>query len=288
MKTSLEKSYAYCCSLTKRTARNFHFAFRGLPRETYRAMCVLYAFMRETDDIGDDEEQSIDVRRERLDDWERELTDVLDGASTDRPGMPALVEVVERHGIPPEHLRAVIEGVRSDLSPVTFATFEELNAYCYRVAGAVGLCCIHIWGFTDPRAEGAAVDCGTAFQLTNILRDLGEDARMGRVYLPAEDLERFGYTLEDIRSGCRDERFARLMEFEVTRAREYYTKSEALFDWLSPTGRPILRAMLRIYGGLLGQIERRGYDVYTRRVELPRWRKAVIAARAVFEQRSVR
>ncbi|MAG92722.1 MAG: terpene synthase [Planctomycetaceae bacterium] len=288
MKTSLEESYAYCCSLTKRTAGNFHFAFRGLPAETYCAMCALYAFMRETDDIGDDGEQAADDRRERLDDWECELVDVLDGAATDRPGLPALREVVEIYGIPVEHLRAVIEGVRSDLNPVTFATFEELNAYCYQVAGAVGLCCIHIWGFSDPRAEAAAVDCGTAFQLTNILRDLGEDARMGRLYLPAEDLERFGYTLEDIRSGCRDERFARLMEFEVARAREYYAKAESLFEWLAPRGRPILRAMLRIYGGLLGKIERRGYDVYTHRVELARWRKGVIAARAVVEQRFVR
>jgi 15-cis-phytoene synthase len=138
-----------------------------------------------------------------------------------------------------------------------------------------------LWGFHDERALPAAVDCGTAFQLTNILRDLQEDAARGRVYLPREDLLRFELTADDLTQGCQDERFQRLMKFEVARAREYYGRARALFEFLDPPGQPIFDTMLRIYGGLLDEIERRRYDVFTRRVELSCGRKLFIAGHAI-------
>jgi 15-cis-phytoene synthase len=207
------------------------------------------------------------------------------GGNGEHPVFPALAEVVARHRIPHEYLFAVIDGVRDDLDPTGFETFDDLSRYCYHVAGAVGLCCIHVWGFRDERAIERAIDCGMAFQLTNILRDLGEDAGMGRIYLPREDLQRFDYTEHDLAAHCRDERFHRLMRFQVDRTKEYYRRAEELFDYLEPAGKPIYAAMLRIYGGLLAKIERRDYDVFSRRIRLPRWRKLLIALGAVVRYR---
>jgi phytoene synthase len=185
--------------------------------------------------------------------------------------------MVHRRGIPARYLHDVIEGVASDLTPRTMTTFADLERYCYQVAGAVGLCCIHVWGFRDDSALPLAIDCGTAFQLTNILRDLREDAAAGRVYLPQEDLDRFGYTTDDMRRGVRNGSFRELMRFEVARAREFYTRGATLLDQLERPGRSILTAMLRIYGRLLDGIERRDYDVYRSRVELSQSRKLWIA-----------
>ena len=149
----------------------------------------------------------------------------------------------------------------------------------------VGVCCIHIWGFNDEAALKSAADCGLAFQLTNILRDLGEDADNGRIYLPAEDLQRFEMTPSDIRDRVIDERFHRLMAFQVEQAEFYYGKANDLFQWLEPPGQPILKAMLKIYGGLLKEISKRNFDVYSRRVSLPTWRKLLISADAVINRR---
>ncbi len=168
-----------------------------------------------------------------------------------------------------------------DLGTVEFETFTELSEYCYHVAGVVGLCCIQIWGYHDDRAREAAIDCGLALQLTNILRDIKEDARMDRVYLPREDLQRFEYSLDDIQAECRDQRFQSLMQFEVNRARDYYTRGSRLFEYLNPVGQPILDAMLRIYRGLLDEIERRDYDIYSSRTRLSASRKIAIAGSAV-------
>lgn len=285
MTESLKTSYDYCEALARRTARNFYFSFLGLPHERFRAMCALYAFMRLSDDLGDDDVLPVSQRVVQLENWRSALSEALDGSTDGHQVFPALADVARRYRIPSEYLFGVVDGVERDLSAGGFETFEELSDYCYHVAGVVGLCCIHVWGFHDERAAEAAVDCGMAFQLTNILRDLAEDARIGRVYLPREDLERFGYTPEDISAHCRDARFRQLMEFEVARTRGYYERAERLFDYLDPVGRPILRAMLRIYGGLLREIERRNYDVFTIPVAVPTWRKVLIAADTVVRQR---
>ena len=285
MTLSVEESFVYCKRLARRRAGNFYFSFLTLPAQRFRAMCALYAFMRVCDDLGDDVSATVEEKSERLRDWRERMIRAFDGDASRHEVFPALAETAARYSIPHEHFHAVIDGVETDLWPKAFETFDELSGYCYQVAGAVGLCCLHVWGFHDQAAIERAVDCGTAFQLTNILRDLGEDAAMGRFYLPREDLRRFDMTEKDIAGHIRDERFERLMKFEVERARSYYQKAEELFDLIERPGKPILAAMLRIYGGLLTEIERRGYDVFTRRVRLSKWHKLRISAGAIIRYR---
>jgi len=280
MTTSLEESRQYCRQLAKETGKNFYYSFLTLPVEMRHDMCVLYAFMRITDDIGDDESVAMEDRRQNLTAWKNSLAATLAGEPADHIVYPALLDIIERRQIPPEYLYDVIEGVAQDLEPHRFETWDELEQYCYHVAGAVGLCCIHIWGFSGENVRDPAVACGTAFQLTNILRDIAEDADRGRVYLPQEDLRKFGYTEEDIQNRVIDDRFRELMRFQVLHARGYYEQAEALFASLSKEGRPILRAMIRIYGGLLDRIEARGYDVYSSRVSLSKMKKWSIVARS--------
>ncbi len=280
---TLAESYAWCRSLSRRTARNFYYSFLTLSADRFRAMCVLYAFMRITDDLGDNDRPPAD-RAADLVAWRAHLTAACRGAAPAtfaHPVLPALSDVVTRYQIPVEYLAAVITGVEMDLHPVAVESFGELSRYCYHVAGAVGLACIHLWGFHDGRALPAAVDCGTAFQLTNILRDVREDAALGRVYVPCEDLVRFGCTPAELAAGLPGERFVDLMQFEIARAREYYTRAHALFDYLDPPGQPILETMIGIYGGLLDAIECRPLDVLSRRVRLSRFRKLSLAARAI-------
>jgi len=282
---SLQQSHGYCRKLAKRSARNFYFSFLTLPDEHFRAMCALYAFMRNCDDICDDCSVPVEQRRQAMQVWRENVISALDGDEPAHIALPALCEVVSQFEIPREYLLDAIEGVGMDLDDVEFTTFAELSDYCYHVAGVVGLCCIKIWDYHDDRAREAAIDCGLALQLTNILRDLKEDAQMGRVYLPREDLQRFEYTLDDIRAECRDERFRELMKFQVTRARDYYTRGQRLFEYLDPRGHAVLDAMLGIYGGLLDEIERRDYDVYNTRARLSTPRKLAIAGSAVLRHR---
>lgn len=311
MPETLAESYACCQKLARRTAKNFYYSFTGLPPDQFQAMCVLYAYMRLCDDVGDDESVPLDVRVQRLSAWEEATRRALEraeapdhdfgtGRNEFRLVFPALIDMTLRYRIPTQCFLDVITGVRIDLDAAVsdsdsansdsglrcqFQTFDELKDYCYRVAGVVGVCCIHIWGFHDQAALKSAADCGLAFQLTNILRDLAEDAGNGRVYLPAEDLVRFEMTPGDISSQVMDDRFHRLMTFQVERTESYYTRANDLFQWLEPPGRPILKAMLKIYGGLLREISKRNFDVYSRRVNLPTWRKLLIAADAAFNRR---
>lgn len=287
---SLSDSYAYCQQLAKATARNFYYSFLGLRKDQFQAMCVLYAYMRTVDDLGDQQQSFTDERAEALKQWRRELQNVLEHKQNSLenvfdPCFPAVLDIIQRYEIPSKYFFEVITGVESDLQPTTFQTFDELSEYCYRVAGVVGLCCIHIWGFHDDRAFEAGIECGLAFQMTNILRDLTEDIEMGRVYLPQEDLDRFDYSSSDIQMQVVDDRFRSLMQFEVQRTREFYQNSERLFDYLSPAGQGILKAMYRIYGGILSEIERSDYDVYSSRAALPRWRKLLIAGEAIVSSR---
>lgn len=275
---SLDESFAWCRSLTRRTAGNFYYAFRTLPARRLRDTCALYAFMRIADDIGDDEGPSTDERRDRLADWRRSMHAAIAGiGGEDHPCLPALADVVRRYRIPVRYLDDVVTGIESDLDFRPFATFDELREYCYHVAGAVGVACIHVWGMRRERAIDAAIDCGLAFQLTNVVRDVGEDARAGRVYLPTEDLERFGITADDLRAGVHDDRFRALMQFETDRAKAYYERAERLFEDMEPRGRPILSAMIRVYRGLLEEIERRDFAVLQERVRLSRARKLWIS-----------
>jgi phytoene synthase len=276
---ALARSFAYCERLARRAAGNFYPAFRLLPGDQRRAMCALYAFMRVADDLADAPGDAAS-RRGPLEAWRRQLGGALAGDYR-HPLHPALHHTVTCYGIPRAYLDAVLDGVGMDLDTHRYATFADLYPYCYRVASAVGLCCIHVWGFADDAAVPYAEAAGVAFQLTNILRDLGEDAGRGRVYLPQEDLDRFGYGADDLCAGRRDDRFRALMRFEVGRARAYYDAASGLGRLLSPPGRAVYLMMSRTYRGLLDAIERRDYDVFSGRVRLGRFHKLWLAARAL-------
>lgn len=293
---SLSQSYDYCHELTRRTAHNFRFSFRTLPTEKRRAMEALYAFNRITDDLGDDEHVPIELRVTQLATWRESVRTMLGteieppavglaktsevGTLGSHPALMAIGDTVHNYRIPHKFLMAVIDGVEMDLQSVPIATFSDLQRYCYHVAGAVGLCCIHIWGFHDDRAIPLAIDCGLALQLTNILRDIAEDATAGRVYLPDEDLQKFNYSRPELQAHVFDQRFESLMRFQTERAKSFYERAELLFEYLQPEGRKILRAMIDIYGGLLKEIERRNFDVFSDRVSLPKWKKLWFATRA--------
>jgi 15-cis-phytoene synthase len=297
----MRASWQYCRDLTLQTAHNFRYAFLTLPRRQYDAMCALYAFMRITDDLGDNEQLSLSERRAQLQQWEEQFRAALgqcgladhqatlaDRASSsggdcdtiDHPALPAVAETVREYAIPPQYLLDVVRGVERDLHPQPIVTMADLQEYCYHVAGAVGLCCLHIWGHQGPSAHSLAIDCGFAFQLTNMLRDVAEDAAMGRIYLPQEDLQRFGVSAEQILARRDDASFRALIQFEAMRAHAAFEASANLERLVSPVGRPILRAMREIYFGLLQRIVAANYDVLSTRVALPRWQKLWIAGKA--------
>ncbi|WP_435010097.1 phytoene/squalene synthase family protein [Tundrisphaera lichenicola] len=273
----LRASYDFCARLSRQEARNFYYSFLVLPPARRRAMCALYAFFRRTDDLADlpglSSEKAI-----AIDAWRRSLDDALDGRDEPWPGMPALVDTVRTHSIPRRYLHEVIDGVAMDVEPRPFVTFEELYQYCYRVASAVGLSCLHIWGFHSEggKAESLAEACGVALQLTNIVRDVREDALQGRVYLPQEDLRRFGVEPSELAAPRATGRVRALLEFQGGRAAEYYSKSEPLASMVAPVGRPVLRAIVGIYRSLLDEIIRRDYDVLSGRVTLPAYQKLAI------------
>lgn len=275
----LSASYAWCERVARRQAGNFYHAFRLLPTAQRRAMCALYAFMRVSDDLTDGTQQLAE-KRVALADWRQQFDAALSGIYH-HPLHPAFHHTVKLYGIPRRYLEEVLDGVGLDLDTDRYDTFDDLYRYCYRVASAVGLACIHIWGFRDDRAISYAESAGIALQLTNILRDLREDAARGRVYLPREDLERFGYRVEDLEQSCHDERFCALMKFQVERAQEYYKKAAPLADLLDPAGQAVFLVMLRTYRGLLEAIVQRDYDVFRTRVGLSRWRKLWLAAQVL-------
>ncbi|MGE0607533.1 MAG: phytoene/squalene synthase family protein [Pirellulales bacterium] len=288
MTTPVEASYALCQQAARRASSSFYYSFLLLPRAKRRAMCALYAFLRKTDDLGDGDSgpgdaKSIAAQRAELAAWRASFRRALQG-SFDDPLLPALADTVERFAIPPEHLEAVIDGVEMDLQGSRYETWDELALYCHRVASVVGLACIQIWGYRDELALEPARQCGLAFQLTNILRDLKEDAQRGRIYLPAEDLRRFAYSPDDLRAGIRDARFRALMKHELDRAEQFYRQAEELQGWLSSDGVPIFGTMLSTYRGLLDEIRRLDGDVFTSRVRLSSWRRLRIAARWLFRR----
>jgi 15-cis-phytoene synthase len=273
---SLEQSYAHCRAVAKKRARNFYYSFILLPPEKKNAMCAMYAFMRYCDDLSDEP----GATRSAIDHWRDALTEAFAGHPDDNPTWPAFLDAVQRYCIPREYFYEMIEGVASDLETRTFETFDDLYRYCYRVASVVGLTTIHIFGFTSSDALPLAEKCGIAFQLTNILRDVREDSALGRVYLPAEDLVRFGVSVDDLKNARRTEQFGRLMEFETARARRYYGESAPLLDLIEPESRPSLWALIAIYSRLLDHLAASHYDVLVRRISLSSLEKSWIVLRA--------
>jgi phytoene synthase len=274
MNSEVAASYAHCRRVARTRARNFYYSFLLLSREQKDAMCAIYAFMRFCDDLSDEQGGS----RAAIERWRAELDEALSGRLPANPLWPAFCDAVTRYAIPHPYFHEMIDGVSSDLEPRSIATFDELYQYCYKVASVVGLTIIHIFGFESPRALELAEKCGIAFQMTNILRDVREDADRGRMYLPSEDLSRFGVDPARLEH---DERFIALMRFEAARARRYYDESWPLLDLIQRRSRPSLWALMRIYSRLLERIERSNYDVLDRRIRLPVWEKLSIVGRAL-------
>jgi phytoene synthase len=276
---AVEQSYRYCQKIAKDRAKNFYYSFLLLEKPRRLAMCAVYAFMRHCDDLSDDPgtqvkdtaqlQQSISL-------WRVELDRALNGKMGENPLWPAFCDTVERYAIPHRFFHEMIDGVMSDIEPREMETWEELYEYCYRVASVVGLTIIHIFGFSSVRALLLAEKCGVAFQLTNILRDVREDAEMGRVYLPREDLRRFGVSTEQLRLGVENDRFRNLMRFEADRARGCYQESEPLTDLIEKSSRSSLWALREIYLRLLARIEKSNYAVLTRRISVPKRTKMAL------------
>jgi phytoene synthase len=278
----LEESYAHCRAVAKARAKNFYYSFVLLDPERKNAMCAVYAFMRYCDDLSDEP----GATKSAMDRWRDALEQALAGKPDDSPVWPAFLDTVARFQIPHQYFRDMIDGVASDVgqSARHIETFEELYRYCYRVASVVGLTTVHIFGFTSDEAKAVALPlaekCGIAFQLTNILRDVKEDAELGRVYLPGEDLQRFGIAPEELGTGELTERFGALMEFQIARARQYYRESQPLLGLIRPQARPSLWALIAIYSGLLDRIAESHYEVLRRRISLGVSDKLWIVARA--------
>ncbi len=274
---TLADSYAYCRKIARTRAKNFYYSFVLLSKEQKNAMCAIYAFMRYCDDLSD-EPGAAAAPIER---WREDLTEALAGRTASAsPLWPAFQDAVRRYQIPQQYFYEMIDGVLSDLEPRRIQTFDELYRYCYQVASVVGMTIIHIFRFEDPGALPLAEKCGIAFQLTNILRDVREDAGLDRIYLPEEDLARFGVSADDLRAGRKTEDFARLMEFEATRARRYYDESRPLIGLIHKKSRSSLWALITIYSRLLDRIRRSNYDVLARRIRLSTFEKSFIVLRA--------
>jgi 15-cis-phytoene synthase len=269
--------------LTRKSRSNFYYAFLTLPRRRREALYAVYAFCRTVDDIADlGDERGVDraAQRTELERWRRDVARCYEpGGRPEHPIAAGLARAVSEFAIPREALLAIIDGVEMDLDQVRYETAEDLYPYCYRVASAVGLCCIEIFGYTDPRAREYAVNLGTALQLTNIMRDVGADARAGRVYVPQEDLRKFGVTTEDLRAGRYSDEFVSLMRHQAARARQFYRAARDAFPTADARSLVAAEIMGRIYRALLDEIEARGFRVFEERVTVPTGRKLAIALR---------
>jgi phytoene synthase len=282
----LAESYRYCEHVAKTEAKNFYYSFLTLPPERKAAMCAIYAFMRYSDDVSDEAaaEQS---KAEEMQQWRDALDKALGGEYGDSLILPAFHDTARKYNIPAHYFHELIDGTAMDLTQSRYETFEDLHLYCYRVASVVGFVCIHVWGF-DP-AGGKALQyaeaCGLAFQLTNILRDVKEDAERARIYLPQEDLRRFGVTEAQLKAGDMTENVRALLKFEADRAAKFYAEAEHLLPLVSTDGRPTLTIMIRIYRGILTAIEQNRYDVFSQRARVSSPKKMAIVLRAWLSSR---
>lgn len=291
----LVMAYSVCKGITRMAARNFYYAFLVLPRRKREALCAVYAFMRRCDDITDDPKLTLAERRQQLDTWLDALHRAQQGNPTDDAILLALTDAQRRYAIPAGLLDELAHGTAMDVEEaeasmqtgdgvIHYRTFEDLRLYCYRVASVVGLVCIHVFGYRDPSAEGLAERCGLAFQLTNIIRDVKEDAGLGRVYLPEEDLAKFNLALPDVLTGSDPARLRPLLALEAGRAREFYKSGDELISYISEDSQPALWVLITIYRSLLEKIALKQYDVFTTRVALSTWEKLRILGKGFLKR----
>ncbi|MGA8595681.1 MAG: phytoene/squalene synthase family protein [Bryobacteraceae bacterium] len=280
MSATVEESYRHCRGVARSRAKNFYYSFLLLDKVQRDAMCAVYAFNRYCDDLSDDPAAAGDTATERIREWRMDLHRALHGDFERNVIWPAFHDTVQRYNIPHRYFYEMIDGISSDLEPRQIESFDELRRYCYQVASVVGLTIIHIFGFQSVKALVLAEKCGIAFQLTNILRDVREDAGLGRVYLPREDLDRFQVSVEELRAGSESANFRRLMQFEAARAWEYYRDSGPLAQLIDQRSRPSLWALREIYQGLLRRIEAANYSVLSRRINVPTYTKVALLLKA--------
>ncbi len=267
----------YCQQKAAQSGSSFYYSFLFLPPDRRQAITALYAFCREVDDVVD-ECADPQIAHTKLAWWRSELEAMQLGKPT-HPVTTALAPAVARYKLSPALMGEIIAGMAMDLHHQGYASFDDLKLYCYRVAGVVGLLAAEIFGYEDRATLGYANDLGTAFQLTNIIRDVGEDARRGRIYLPRDEMEQFGVQPEDILEARYSDNFRRLMEFQIQRAERYY---EHAYAQLPAQDRRAQRAglmMAAIYRTLLDEIRRDGCRVLDRRIALTPLRKLWIAWR---------
>jgi len=283
----LDDSRQFCRELTKAAAKNFYYGLRLLPEPKRSAMFALYAYMRLVDDIADEEQKATpEQRAAELDVWRAYTHEALSGrvppgVNGDTRMWAAFMHMVRHYRVPAHVFDDAITGQQRDLWPERFETFAQLREYCYQVAGVVGVASIHIWGFEGgAETEALAAERGVALQLTNILRDLREDAARGRIYLPLEDLAAAGVSEEDVLRGRGGDAFRRLMRFEIDRAEHHYAKSRGLEARIAADSRPTLIAMTDIYHRLLRKVARDPEDVLRLRVSLSPWSKLCIGWKA--------
>lgn len=289
---SVAQAYAACETIARREAKNFYYAFRALPKAKRAAVCAVYAFMRHADDLADDEHLPREERLVRSQRWLDEWHRAAAGKPTNNPVFIALRDTQHRFEISTELLDQLVQGTMLDLTApskteiATYLTFDDLYRYCYFVASVVGLVCIRIFGYSDPRAEKLAEQTGIAFQLTNILRDVREDAERGRVYLPLRDLQQFHVRLEQFTARHAAQRMTAderdLMAMEAGRAREYYRAADSLVPLIAPDSRAALWVLVTIYRRLLQRIEKAQYEVFTQRRSVSTAEKLWILARGLW------
>jgi phytoene synthase len=271
---TIQQSYEECRLITKREARNFYYAFITLPARKRLAIYAAYAFCRYCDDAVD-EESDIEDKLKALSDLRRRLSDAYNNKTSDSV-FTALADSASAYDIPQEYFDEVINGVEMDLTKDRYRNFDELRTYCYRVASAVGLICIHIFGFKHPKAKDYAIDLGLAMQLTNILRDVGEDLKRGRIYIPQDEMERFGYGEDDLKRNVLNESQQQLMSFQAQRARGYFISGMKLMPYLSFRSRACPAVLAQLYSRVLDRIESKGYNVFDGKISLSGREKALL------------
>jgi phytoene synthase len=277
MTSDLKQAYEHCRHITRSRAKNFYYAIRTLPARKRQAVYAAYAFCRICDDISD-EERSLEDKLRLFGQTRQLLQDGYDGKATD-PVFAALGDASATFDIPARYFEEVIAGVEMDLIQKRFQDFEELRDYCYKVASAVGLICIEVFGYKDPRAREYATDLGLAMQLTNVMRDIKEDAQRGRIYIPQDEMASFGYSPGELEAGVVNDAFRNLMRFQVARARRYFASGRRLIPLLSLRSRACPALLLAVYSRILDRIEANQYDVFQRRIGLSTREKLFLTAR---------
>lgn len=292
--SQLEMAYSVCRSIARSAAKNFYYGFVVLPPRKRNALSAVYAFMRRCDDIADDTTLIATDRHNKLADWLDKVHRALASQPTDDPVLLALTDAQRVYNIPIGLLDQLAFGTAADLEggqndragtpQIRYETFEELRQYCYGVASVVGLVCIRIFGYRDPAAEPLAEQCGLAFQLTNIIRDVKEDVAMGRVYFPREDLAQFGLSPADLAPHVDVARVRPLLALEADRAREGYRAGEELIALVNEDSQPALWVLITIYRGLLEKIALKQYDVFSERVRLTVPEKLTVLGKGILKR----